>query len=71
MKKKQKTKQKNITHSQGKKQWRETESKITQMLELSNKNFKPAIINMFKGLKENMFLMSEQMGKFQHRKGKK
>lgn len=35
---------------------------MTQMLELVYKNFKTDTINMFKVLKENMVLMSKQIG---------
>lgn len=53
-------KQENIIHTQ-KKQSKETNLKTTQMLQLEEKDFKTAIINFYKDLKEDKFIMNEQI----------
>lgn len=53
-------KQENIIHTQ-KKQSKETNLKMTQMLQLEEKDFKTAIINFYKDLKEDKFIMNEQI----------
>lgn len=40
----------------------ETYTKITQVLDLADKNAKVPILDMIKDLKENMTLMSEEIG---------
>ena len=39
----------------------EIDLKVTQMQELADKDFKADIINVFKKLKENMVIMSDQI----------
>lgn len=49
-----------MTHNQGaKKQTVEIDPKMTQMLEITNKDFQTDIKHLFKNLKENIVLMSE------------
>lgn len=42
-----------------------TSDKMIQMLKLSNKDFKAAIITKFKGTNENILTTSEKLGKYQ------
>lgn len=54
-----------MPHSQGKRQSIETDPKVAQMLDLADladRESKAAIINTFREPKENMVLMTEQLG---------
>lgn len=52
-----------LTHTQEKKNHSiETDSQITQILELAEKNFTVAIINMFEDVKEKIANMTDQVG---------
>lgn len=53
-------KQENVTHSQEKRQ--ATNIINEPDVPISRQGFKAAIINMFKGLKDNMIIMNEQWG---------
>ena len=50
-------KQETVIHSEEKKQLTENDPKMIWMLELTNKDFKAAIINVFKNLRENTVIM--------------
>lgn len=43
-----------MTHNQGKNKPIKTDTEMTEIMELTDMNFKTSIINMFKDLNENM-----------------
>lgn len=51
-----------MTHFQAKKQSTEPNLKIIPMLELPDKGFKAAILNIFSELREKMLAMCEKIG---------
>ena len=51
-----------MIHFQDKRQSEETNTKITQILELPDKNLKAAIITAFDDIKENKLTMNEKIG---------
>lgn len=51
--------QENVTHHQEKRQSIEINPKMTQRLELADKDFKAAIISIFKDLKEKLFRITK------------
>lgn len=50
-----------MTHFSKKRQSTEINSKVTQCLELADKNFKAPILTILSGIKENMFIISKQI----------
>lgn len=56
----------NVTHSQAGRESTEVSHEMIQVLELSDKNCKAAIINVFKNWKERLVIMSELIGKLLH-----
>lgn len=52
----------NVTHVGKKGQSQETKPEMSQMLEVSDKNFKGAIITILKDIKENILTMNPQIG---------
>lgn len=59
---------KNITHNQEKNVSVETDLEMIHVLELAVKNFKTAIINMFKDIKENAYVVNEPMRNLNRKK---
>lgn len=57
-----------VTYNQEKILPVEIDLEMTQLLELTRKDFKWATINMVKDLKESMYLMSKLMGKINRKK---
>lgn len=55
-------KRENVTHMGKKGQSRETKPEMSQMLEVSDKNFQVAIITLLKDIKENIITMNPQIG---------
>lgn len=53
--------QKNVTHNHEKNQSIQTEPEMTKMMILTDKNFKTAIINLFKNVEETMHMIKKTM----------
>lgn len=50
-----------VTYSQEKRQSRETDPEVTQMLELADHNFKVAVITMLHEVRDCMFITNEMI----------
>lgn len=53
--------QKNVAHNQEKNQPIEAEAEMTKMMELTDENFKIAIINLLENIDKSMNMMKEKM----------
>lgn len=57
-------KMESVTHSQEKRQSRETDPEMTQMLELADHNFKVAVITMLHEVRDYLFITNEMTENF-------